>query len=33
MLEFYYIERGLLTTLENTKTYHNALCLSPQNFA
>ena len=22
-----------LTTLENTITYHNALCLSPQNFA
>ena len=23
----------LLTTPENTKTYHNALCLSPQHFA
>ena len=23
----------LLTTTENTITYHNALCLSPQNFA
>ena len=22
-----------LTTTENTITYHNALCLSPQNFA
>ena len=24
---------GQLTTPENTITYHNALCLSPQNFA
>ena len=24
---------GQLTTPENTLTYHNVLCLSPQNFA
>ena len=25
--------RSILTTPENIITYHNALCLSPQNFA
>ena len=27
------VRRMLLTTPENTITYHNALCLSPKNFA
>ena len=31
--EFWKLGNGLLTTPENTITYHNALCLSPQNFA
>ena len=32
-LEQRQLENGLLTTPENTITYHNALCLLPQNFA
>ena len=32
-LEQRQLENGLLTTPENTITYHNALCLLSQNFA
>ena len=33
LLNSAFVSSEQLTTPENTITYHNALCLSPQNFA